>query len=320
MGLDQLDQGHVPLERVADQPAHQGVGLAERHAPASPAARPGRRPPPPGRRPPPASGRGSTPRCRAARLRARAGPASTWSHRVEQRLLVLLEVPVVGQGQALQGDQQAGQVPDEPARPCPGPARPRRGSSSGAASSCRWRRRRRACRSRTPRSTTAPAPRRSARGAPRAAPGRRGASATKSRSDTASSEFSNRPAKPSSSATKSGSRGSEEPARAPAPSGRDVEALDGGHQPVDVAGQSPAVGQQMVGQQDRLGPLQVGVARQVGVTRLLGPAEQHLLEARGPRWPPPAASDGSTAAGRSPPGRCGSARCGAWPRRRRPAR
>ena len=43
------------------------------------------------------------------------------------------------------------------------------------------------------------------------------ASATKSRSDTASSEFSNRPANPRSEAVPSGSRGSDEPARAPGP-------------------------------------------------------------------------------------------------------
>ncbi len=34
----------------------------------------------------------------------------------------------------------------------------------------------------------------------------------------------------------------------------------------------------MVGQQDRLGPLQVGVPGQVGILRLPGPVEQHLLE------------------------------------------
>ena len=38
------------------------------------------------------------------------------------------------------------------------------------------------------------------------------------------------------------------------------------------------MGQQVVGQQDRLGPLQVGVARQVGVPGLARPVQQHLLE------------------------------------------
>ncbi len=64
----------------------------------------------------------------------------------------------------------------------------------------------------------------------------------------------------------------------PGPEGRDVEPVDGGHQPVDVPGQGPPVGQQVMGQQDRLGPLQVGVAGQVGTVGLLGPGQQDLLE------------------------------------------
>ena len=49
-------------------------------------------------------------------------------------------------------------------------------------------------------------------------------------------------------------------------------------QAIHVAGQGPAVGQEMVGQQHGLGPLEMGVAGQVGVTGLVGPVHQHLLE------------------------------------------
>ena len=107
-------------------------------------------------------------RRRASAARARPHLA----HRVEQRLLVLLQVAVVGERQALEGDQHRRSGARSAGPSCPGPARRRRGSSSAAASSCRWRRRRRAGRSRTPRSTTARSPRPCARGARPAARGR----------------------------------------------------------------------------------------------------------------------------------------------------
>ena len=58
---------------------------------------------------------------------------------------------------------------------------------------------------------------------------------------------------------------------------RHVQASACAGQAVDVPGQRPAVGQQVVGQQDRLGPLEVRVAGQVGVARLPAP---------GPAGPP----------------------------------
>ena len=45
MGFHQLGQGNVALDGVAHQCSHHGMGLPERHAPARPATRPGRRRP-----------------------------------------------------------------------------------------------------------------------------------------------------------------------------------------------------------------------------------------------------------------------------------
>ncbi len=60
--------------------------------------------------------------------------------------------------------------------------------------------------------------------------------------------------------------------------GRHVQALDRHQEAVHITRQCPPVGQQVVGQQHGLGPLEVRVAGQVGVTGLHGPIEQHLLQ------------------------------------------
>ena len=104
------------------------------------------------------------------------------------------------------------------------------------------------------------------------------ASATKSRSDTASSELSNRAEKPSSARHPVRVQGQRRAGQGAGTQGGDVEAPAGGGEAVDVAGQGPAVGQQVVGQEDRLGPLQVGVAGKVGVPRFARPGQQHLLQ------------------------------------------
>ena len=64
----------------------------------------------------------------------RAERAGEVGARREDRRLVLLEVAVVGERQALDGREQPGQAPDRSARPCRARARRRRGSASAASS------------------------------------------------------------------------------------------------------------------------------------------------------------------------------------------
>ena len=130
---------------------------------------------PQGRRPCPASA-GST--------------SSSVLDRVEDRLLVLLQVAVVGERQALERREQRHQVADQPAGLAAGQLGDvgvlllRHDRRPGGVA------RRRARPSRTPWSPRGRSPRRAATGAPRAAPRRSRNSATKSRSDTASIELS----------------------------------------------------------------------------------------------------------------------------------
>ena len=137
---------------------------------------------------------------------------------VEHRLLVLLEVAVVGQRQALE------RASSSPARsPTSRPALPRASSATSGFFFCGMiydpvrvgvvERRR----SRTPRSPRGRPPRRAARGRPPSSPARSANSATKSRSRCRRSSCSTARSKPRSRATASGSRPSEEPASAPEP-------------------------------------------------------------------------------------------------------
>jgi hypothetical protein len=100
---------------------------------------------------------------------------------------------------------------------------------------------------------------------------------------------------------------------------RHVETFDRGEQPVDVACERPAVRQEVMGQEHGLCPLEMGVAGQVGVAGLERSCEQHLLKIDAAR----ATSTSSRlhhSRDRWPPDRCGSARCAAWRRPRRPVR
>ena len=94
--------------------SRNGMPAATSHSARSTAAAAAR-----ARRRPLPSGRRRTWRWPAGRP-ARRGPRFDLLDRVEQRLLVLLEVPVVGQGQALERDQQPGQVADQAPGLAPG--------------------------------------------------------------------------------------------------------------------------------------------------------------------------------------------------------
>ena len=310
-----------PIERLAHEPADDGVRLAERHAPRDEelgevggGRASGRRPPPPCARCRSVDGASSP----AMAARARRDLVD----RVEQRLLVLLQVAVVRERQALERGEEPGEVADRAGRPCPGPARRCRGSSSAAASSCRSRTRRRGGGSRTPRSTTARSPRRAARGARRASARSNSASATKSRSRHRVERVLERARR--SRGRRRCRRGraaaTSRPARRRRAARRRARAT-GVEQTVDVARQRPAVGEQVVREQHRLRPLQVGVARAGRRRRPRRPASSSTcwsVDARGRRRAELALA--RRAAGRWRPGRCGCGRCGAWRRRGRRAR
>ncbi len=98
-------------------------------------------------------------------------------------------------------------------------------------------------------------------------------SRAKSRLETASTELGTTPAKPSSSATIRRSVSKFTPASAPAPSGNREVALQHRIEALDVAGDHPEVGEQMVRQVHGLRTLQMRVARERPVQMPLGRLE-----------------------------------------------
>ena len=130
-------------------------------------------------------------------------------------------------------------------------------------------------------------------------------SAAKSRSLTASIELSAARSKPSSAATASGSRLQRRAGQRAGAQRADRRPLVPVLQPVDVAGDRVGVGQQLVGDEHRLGVLQVRHAGRGDVLVPLGEAEQRVLQRRQLRRPAHGRGAAGRAAGRWRPGRCG---------------
>ena len=158
-----------------------------------------------------------------ARRRQQAGSAASASadlvDRVEQRLLVLLQVAVVGEREALQRGEQPGEVADEAARLAPGQLgdvgvlllRQHRGAGGVGVVEAE--------RSRTRRSTTARSPRRCGDRCTPSSASANSASATKSRSRHGVEAVLEAGGEAEVGGHAVGSSGSDEPASAPAPSG-----------------------------------------------------------------------------------------------------
>ena len=111
----------------------------------------------------------------------------------------------------------------------------------------------------------------------RIAPAARNSSA-KSRSETESMEFAVGRSKPSAAAVAALSIGNEVPASAATPSGHSLSRARGVGEAAPVAAEHLDVGQQVVAEGDRLGGLQVGVARHDGRGMGLGLTDQRRLQ------------------------------------------
>ena len=136
-------------------------------------------------------------------------------------------------------------------------------------------------------------------------------SSTKSRSETASSEFAVGRSKPSAFAVMSRSIGNEVPASAAAPSGISLSRAARIGEAAAVARRHLDIGQQMMAEGHRLRGLQMREARHHGagvLERLLG---QRLLIGGKRRVDVVDARRAPRAGNRSRPGRCASARCAA---------
>jgi len=196
---------------------------------------------------------------------------------IEQRLFVLLEVPVVRQGQALQGGQQPRQVADETTGLPPGQlghvgvlllGHHRTAGGVGVREAAE------AELLRAPQHQLLPDAREVH---PEQGQGEEGLGHEVPVPDGVEGVVEG-PGEAQVGGHARGVQGQRRARQGPGAQRRDVEAAPAVQQPVHVAGQGPAVGQQVVGQQDGLGPLQVRVARKIGLAHLVGPLGQDALE------------------------------------------
>ena len=261
MGGDQLGQRAVAVERGPHQAADDRVGLPEGHPLLDEVLGQvgGRR------------GRRVGGRLHAVEVEAERGhqPAHRGEgqgdlvHGVEQRLLVLLEISVVGEGQALQRGQEAGEVTDQAAGLAAGQLgdvgvlllrehRAAGGVGVGEAGEAELLGGPQDDLLADPAEVDADQGQREQGLRHEVAVGHRVQAVLEARREPEVLGHAGRV---------EGQRGSGQRARAQR---RHVETPAAVDQPVDVAGQGPAVGQEVVGQADGLRPLEVRVAGQVG--------------------------------------------------------